>query len=672
MEPNPPEWMRKLPIWLLRKGKIPYYLNGQIRSGTMGTPEDLAGMGTYHEASRALHGLQGGKGFDGLGIALGRVDEEIYLQCIDFDDVDANNNGPLVIEAREYGYAEVSQSNKGAHVYGLGPRFPRQKKTSGIEAYCEGQFIAFTGVTISEANPIDLSPLIERIAKERIPVTEPNSLVATLPPLDDGKMADLREALNAIDSNDYPTWFRILAALKSAGENTKELAREWSAKSPKHTDAQFDKKWSNLTIDPTRTDYRVVFAEAMRSGWHNSGYEQDVPMVEISLPNPFLKSSAPPKQYAVIKGQDLKNRPDIEWRIRGIFPARGLGCVYGPSASGKSFLVLDMACAICMGVPWFGYKVNATTVFCIGLEGDAGYKGRVLAWEIEHDSPIPSNLGFILQQRFSLLEKGDIEKLAATIPQHSVVIIDTLNQAALGIDENSSKDMGRVIENASLLMRLINGLVILVSHTGKNTELGLRGHSSVFAALDGAIAILREGKSKTRQWKVDKAKDGQDGESHSFSLKVLETGRDGEGETLTSCVIVKEKSSNSVAHSMLTETQQLAMSAFFKALKAHGNSRLGEVNKKDWQPIFCAEYKPELKIDSKRRAFDRAVDDLVKLGRLRPNGELYRLPIASSEVFGQITETGQDPDMSTSGNGQTGQQPLGLSKCPSVEEGKYE
>ena len=73
------------------------------------------------------------------------------------------------------------------------------------------------------------------------------------------------------------------------------------------------------------------------------------------------------------------------------------------------------------------------------------------------------------------------------VPPGAVVFLDTLNRAAPTADENSSKDMGEILSAAKLLQSLINGLVVLVHHTGKDATKGLRGHSSLFAALDAAV-----------------------------------------------------------------------------------------------------------------------------------------------------------------------------------------
>jgi hypothetical protein len=91
-----------------------------------------------------------------------------------------------------------------------------------------------------------------------------------------------------------------------------------------------------------------------------------------------------------------------------------------------------------------------------------------------------------------------------------VLCLDTLNRAAPGMDENDSKSMGEAIGAAKAIQAELGGLVLLVHHTGKDATKGLRGHSSLHAALDAAIEVTRT--DDRREWKVAKSKDGEDGE----------------------------------------------------------------------------------------------------------------------------------------------------------------
>ncbi len=249
------------------------------------------------------------------------------------------------------------------------------------------------------------------------------------------------------------------------------------------------------------------------------------------------RPQGPPMRYRLLTDTDLCKLPPMQWRVKGVLPAEGLGAVFGASGSGKSFLVLDMLQSLAGGADWFGHRVTPCHVIYCALEGEGGIAGRVNAYRIRHGAT-SENIRYLVQP-FSLLDGGDIHDLATAIKagknNTNVVVLDTLNRAAPGADENDSKAMGLIIAAAKELQTLIGGLVLLVHHTGKDASKGLRGHSSLHAALDAAVEVRRDG--ERREWLIAKSKDGEDGAAHPFKLDVVELGTDQDGEPVTSCVI---------------------------------------------------------------------------------------------------------------------------------------
>jgi putative DNA primase/helicase len=239
-------------------------------------------------------------------------------------------------------------------------------------------------------------------------------------------------------------------------------------------------------------------------------------------------------RFRLFSDDDLPQLPPMQWLVKGVLPESGLAAIYGPPSSGKSFLCFDLAIAISMGTEWFGARVNSTPVVYLWLEGASGFRLRAEAWKTTKQQPLPDKFRYILQP-FKLSEPADVHDLAQTLPAGAVVFIDTLNKAAPLTDENSSAEMGRLIEAARTLQARTGGLVVLVHHTGKNQSAGLRGHSSLLAALDTAIEVTRD--NSIRQWNLVKQKDGPDGLKHSFNLLEVALGTDMDGDPISSCCI---------------------------------------------------------------------------------------------------------------------------------------
>jgi hypothetical protein len=202
---------------------------------------------------------------------------------------------------------------------------------------------------------------------------------------------------------------------------------------------------------------------------------------------------------------------------------------------------------------------------------------RIKAWCKFYNKSAPKSLQFITQA-FDLLKPADVEDLARAIIAcgfiNGLVILDTLNRAASGADENSSVDMSNIIAAAKKLQSLVGGLVLLVHHTGKDATKGLRGHSSLYAALDGAIEVSKSG--QRRQWSSSKSKDDISGDVHPFKLHIVDLGIDDDGEKITSCVATADDGEKIIQQVKLPSggNQKIALNALEESL--HNATDFGE------------------------------------------------------------------------------------------------
>lgn len=325
-------------------------------------------------------------------------------------------------------------------------------------------------------------------------------------------------------------------------------------------------------------DVRAAVA-CMPQGWPNNSDVNDYALREgFDMLADLLEHAAEPAplepRFKLLTAAELSDLPPLAWCVRGVLPAVGLAALFGPSASGKSFLGFDMACAIAEGARWFDCRVEAAPVVYAALEGEAGFKLRAQAWEASRNRSLPAGLRMMLQP-FRLTEPQDVQDLAAVIPAGAVVFVDTLNRAAPTADENSSRDMGEILEAAKRLQSATGGMVVLVHHTGKDSTRGLRGHSSLFAAMDAAVEVSRDG--DRREWKVAKSKDGQDGGAHPFKLRVETLGIDAHGDPMTSCVVERTTAAQEVRAVKLPQggNQRLVLEALRPMFKDGTTGRPG-------------------------------------------------------------------------------------------------
>jgi AAA domain/Primase C terminal 2 (PriCT-2) len=330
-------------------------------------------------------------------------------------------------------------------------------------------------------------------------------------------------------------WLASIWAIASLNwPSGKDIARNWSKQSTRYTEDGFEKAWNSY--NPAHANgigIGSLYKRAKELGW-NQGSSQPQP----SNSNLLLSS----QRFTLLGINDLAALPPTEHLVKGILPSSGLAAIYGPSGSGKTFLALDLIMAIACQSDWFGHKVKNVPVAYVGLEGKGGINNRIQAWRMKNPSLTPANFKIILDN-FDLLNKANVIELAQTITatqmHQGVIVIDTLNQASPAADENSSQDMGAIIKHLKLLQEMTSGLVLIIHHTGKNTSQGLRGHSSLKAALDANIEVVGGDK---RSWLLEKSKDGEDGKSFGFRLEIQHLGVDIDGDPITSCTVERDYS----------------------------------------------------------------------------------------------------------------------------------
>ena len=369
------------------------------------------------------------------------------------------------------------------------------------------------------------SPMSVKLSQGQPPenqfeIAKLQSALATISPHVPRGNGSMFDGANSSPSNSY--WLGVVWAIASLGWLVgKQIAMNWSKTSSRYTDDGFEKAWSDFNpnhVNPVGIG--SVYKLAQCFGWQ--------------MPVPSTSTIAITSKYTLMSATDVLVIPPTTWRVKHLLPDRGLAAIYGASASGKSFIAYDLGTCIADGRIWFGHKTIAAPVVYVMLEGQAGLQKRVKAWIKARGVGVPKDFHLILDS-FHLTDLDDVQNLAAVIPKGAVVFIDTLNRAAPTADENASKDMGAIIEGANMLRLLTDGLVVLVHHTGKDTAQGMRGHSSLFAALDGAIEVKRNNTGRT--WTVAKTKDGEDGKSTPFKLMVHDLGTDVDGEPITSCTV---------------------------------------------------------------------------------------------------------------------------------------
>lgn len=368
----------------------------------------------------------------------------------------------------------------------------------------------------------------------------------------------------------------------------------------------------------------------------------------------------PPQRFKLMSPAELAALPPVRWRVRGVLPSEGIAAIYGQSGSGKSFLVLDMLAAIAAGRPWFGCRVKPAPVLYVALEGEAGIAQRIQAHQKRH-GPLAPGFRFLLQP-LDIRKQGDradiITAAKAAGLAGGVLCVDTLSRAAPGMDENAPDDMGQVIDGLKALQAEIGGLVLAVHHSGKDATKGMRGHSSLIAALDAALEVTRT--ADRREWSASKSKDGRDGDGYPFRLEVIELGTDEDGDIITSCAIEADDSPAPKRQKGLTETQRQGIAAYSCACdegkgQIDASGKFVGLHLEDWRPYFYQVSTAD-GTEAKRKAFQRVRTDLQKTGFITVANDVYYVTEPATSI--------RDAEFAKAASGTAGQQRDMSGTCP--------
>ncbi len=267
------------------------------------------------------------------------------------------------------------------------------------------------------------------------------------------------------------------------------------------------------------------------------------------------------------------------WLIKSLIPPKGVVVLYGPTGVGKTFLVLDMVLSMAAGAPWplrpeetlddarrrqeaeNRKSPKANVLYWIG-EGRENAEQRVQAWIMEHANRPGATDGmefsFVDGYVTNLLLSGrhrgkeadpvrdsmaahrgihpNLRLLIDAFPEirdtrmgrpTPVLVVDTLSATHPDMDENDTRDAGRVMENCRRLAEELDGLVILVHHSGKGRGFGPRGHSRIMGDPDTILHVTRMRKASRTivRLQVEKQRMLYEAPDMYFSLDAIADGQ---------------------------------------------------------------------------------------------------------------------------------------------------
>lgn len=313
---------------------------------------------------------------------------------------------------------------------------------------------------------------------------------------------------------------------------------------------------------------------------------------------------------------DVEPSP-VKYLIEGIIECQSLIGLVGASGCGKSFVAIDMAMSIATGLAYHGRSVErGLVIMCVG-EGHSGMPSRCGSWCAHHGTDkAEANLA-ITERAAELFNETYLEKfyqetaeLVDKFGPLRLIVFDTVARHMPGMDENSAKDMGALIQTADKLKQEFNCSIMFVHHTGLSSQDRARGSSAFKAALDTEILLNTVG-SHDIAMKCDKQKDGPPFEQIQF-IKL---------STDNSLVLEEVTASTRSKKSKLSDNDKLALSTLNTALE---NVASSSVHLDQWRAEFKRRHTGD-NSKSKDTAMQRARKKLQHIGLIIANDDYYSL-----------------------------------------------
>ncbi|ADB74235.1 AAA family ATPase [Geodermatophilus obscurus] len=219
--------------------------------------------------------------------------------------------------------------------------------------------------------------------------------------------------------------------------------------------------------------------------------------IEATADEDEIEDVPPPKWPGGIlqlqSSETVRLRPPPTYLVLDALPRGVVFQLVGPTDSFKSFVGLDLALSVANGIPWMGHGCTQRgRVVYIASEGSADLGVRIDAWLAAHPDEDDEDLAWSLEVGLNLLDDAVVAAIVDNLADANVdlVIFDTQQDHMIGGDENSAKDINRLVDALRKIQRATGAVVGIVHHTGWDDSRE-RGSSAQRGKFDVVLPVVR-------------------------------------------------------------------------------------------------------------------------------------------------------------------------------------
>jgi replicative DNA helicase len=270
--------------------------------------------------------------------------------------------------------------------------------------------------------------------------------------------------------------------------------------------------------EATRRDY-LALADRLRYGATNgTAADELVAMADVVLTEHRRGRRRRPDEAPHEVTALLAHRfpPRVDLIGRGVLPRRSMMVLGGRTFLGKSLLLDNLCLQRARGRAWLGFPTDlGVSLICSAEITLQGVQQRLATMLAADPDPLPAGALHVHDDRGIKLDTAAglammsqwIEETGATILR-----LDPLAKY-MSTEENSTRDMGRVVDALEALADRYNLGVIVVHHEGHAAKDSgrtggdrLRGSTALYAAADTVAMLSKDGDGYRLEWELRHAR----------------------------------------------------------------------------------------------------------------------------------------------------------------------
>jgi hypothetical protein len=217
----------------------------------------------------------------------------------------------------------------------------------------------------------------------------------------------------------------------------------------------------------------------------------------------------PNKNDIHVGAEALLFQPDIDWIIEDVISAGSVNMLTADPGKGKTFLTQDAGVCVSMGADWLGKKTTAGNVLFLDEESGQRRLMKRLGDVLRGHSCDGSHVFYTAGACFNFGKPQSIKVLQEMIRDNQIklVIVDSLVDVMLGIDENSATEVQGVFQSMRNIAEAEVCAFLIIHHNGKAGN--FRGSSAIHGALDLMLGLEKKDGSLIIDLKSIKSRDSE-------------------------------------------------------------------------------------------------------------------------------------------------------------------